>query len=486
MGERMIAKTLRSQVIPAFLAGTSRQPLRLQGELAALAADDPAGAALKALSLAGQALRFERPPAPPSFAVEEPVPDHRPILPNHLRRALLRLLGNKRPSDDLALALAWAFGRFKVRPHPFDLPRIDAFVRAHAEHLGPAAQQWAAQQTDSPAEPRGYFDGDDLDETNWTKSTPARRARFIADLRRKDAAAARALVEPVFAQESADDRVRLLTALETGLSPADQPFFESLAKDRAPRVRSLAQRLLARITGHSGDHPALAACLERIRRSTTGLLRKRTALALELPATVKEHEAKGWIRSTFSEVSCEELARALQLTETEMIDAAEKDANLSLAFAIMATQDRRFDLLEQLTAAQLADAWEQLSLCGPLDLEVMTAGERQRWAAILIRPCGAKPPAQQFAWSWLHRALEGPAPDLLVESVLRSPGWLYKLLEEGKAGAEWLELLAAICPPSPRPRLRSLLGMLDPSLTLTALPLLDIVETIEKVGHHEQ
>jgi hypothetical protein len=482
----MIAKTLKSKIYPALLAGTARQQLSFSGDLAELASEDVLDATLNALSLTGQALRFERPLPPANFAVEAIVGDKRPLIADSMRRPLLRLLKDRRPSDDLALALAWAFGRCKLRPHPFDLPKIDAFVRSHAEHLGLTAQHWAQQRDTAAHEPQGYFDADDLDETIWTKAPPARRARFIAERRRQDETAARTLVESVWEQETAETRVRLLAALETGLNTGDRTFLEGLAKDRAPRVRALAQRFLARISGHGGEHPALRACLERISRSTTGLLKKRPALTLELPATVKEHETKAWIRETFAEVGCEELAGALQLTETQLVEAAEKDAKLSLALALMATQDRHFDLLAQLTGGQLDGAWEQLSQCGAADLSMMSNEERLRWAGILIHPYKGNPPASYPAWSWLHRSLEGPAPELLIESVLRSPRWLSQLLEENKLGAEWMEMLVAVSPSTHWGRLRALIAPLDPELTRTALPLLDILDSMEKVGHHEQ
>ena len=73
-----------------------------------------------------------------------------------------------------------------------------------------------------------------------------------------------------------------------------------------------------------------------------------------------------------------------------------------------------------------------------------------------------------------------------MEPILRSTDWLTGLIEEQKAGPEWMELLAAICPASLRPRLRTQLTSLDAPLILSALPLLDILDSLEKVGHHEQ
>ncbi len=48
-----------------------------------------------------------------------------------------------------------------------------------------------------------------------------------------------------------------------------------------------------------------------------------------------------------------------------------------------------------------------------------------------------------------------------------------------------MELLAAVCPATHRNRLRDRFKDVDPTLTLTALPLLDILDSLEKAGHHE-
>jgi len=242
----------------------------------------------------------------------------------------------------------------------------------------------------------------------------------------------------------------------------------------------LAQRLLARVPGNTTDHPALRACMERIHRSETGLLRKRGVLTLELPATVKEHTVRNWIRETFAEVAFEELGRGLGVSEFEIIEAAGNDQNLLLGLAVMATQDRRLDLLEEIVRKHLTDAWEQMSLTGPIDLLDWTPEERIQWAEILVRPYGAKPPLLYAAWSWFHRALKGPAPEGLMAGVVRSPSWLNELQQKGKPGPEWMEILTACCPRSQRDRLRAQLAVVDSSLTVTALPLMDILDTMEK------
>src|SRR5262249_43421849 len=105
------------------------------------------------------------------------------------------------------------------RPHPFDLPLIDAFVRSNAEKLGPTAQHWADRQKPDAAT-QSYFDPELLDESNWTQATPSRRVAYLEQRRRDDANAARALVELTWSQEDADVRFRLLQVFHTGLSTA--------------------------------------------------------------------------------------------------------------------------------------------------------------------------------------------------------------------------------------------------------------------------
>ena len=72
-----------------------------------------------------------------------------------------------------------------------------------------------------------------------------------------------------------------------------------------------------------------------------------------------------------------------------------------------------------------------------------------------------------------------------MEPILRSSRWLADLQNEKKLGPERLELLAVLCPRSLRGQLRTLMAPLEASLTLTASPLLDILDSLEEVGQHE-
>jgi uncharacterized protein DUF5691 len=206
---------------------------------------------------------------------------------------LIRLLTSKNATEHPARPLARAFDRLSLRPHPFDLPLIDAFVRSNAEKLGPIAQHWADRQKPE-AQTQSYFDPELLDESNWMQTALSRRVACLEARRRDDANTARALVESTWAQEEADARFLLLQVFQTGLSMSDQSFLSTLEEDRAPRVRALAAIFLARL-GASSEDPASAACLERIKQIQSGLLRKRTTLQIELPANVKDQAASRWL-----------------------------------------------------------------------------------------------------------------------------------------------------------------------------------------------
>lgn len=473
----MNSNMLHAKVLPALLGGTSRHPL--PGELIH-SSNRSSDCSLTMLSLTGQALRFERPSPPGSFIVEPEIKDDRKIIADPLRRPMVRLLTAKNATEHPSRALARAFDRLRLRPHPFDLPLIDAFVRSNAEKLGPTAQHWAdRQKADSGTQ--SYFDPELVNDSNWVQASLSRRATYLEQRRREDADAARALVESAWAQEDADARFRLLQAFQTGLSAADQLFLSTLEKDRAPRVRALAERFLARL-GAGTQNPALAACLERIKQKQSGLLRKRAALQLELPANVEDQAASRWILQTFTDVALTELAGAFKITEKELIASAGKDDGLLLALALMATNERSLDLLE-LVVANLPNAWERL-LEGGLDtLGTMMESERQRWEEIIVHPYRKDLPTTWFLWDWLHRITDTEASPSLM-SMLLDAKLLIKVPEQERGSPNWLEMMAAICPAAQRQELRKQLAEFDQAQTIIPFALLDILNGMENNRTH--
>ena len=473
----MNPSSLHAKVMPSLMGGTSRHPLPNDLIRASVSSS---GGALEMLSLMGQALRFERPSTPDSFLVEPEIKDDRKILADGLRRPLIRLLTAKNATDHPASALARAFDRLRLRPHPFDLPLIDGFIRSNAEKLGPTSQHWADRQKPE-AQTQSYFDAELLDETNWAQARLSRRVAYLEQRRSDHPDAARAMLASSWAQEDADARFRLLQTLQTRLSKADEPFLRTLEKDRAPRVRTLAARFLARV-GAGVENPALRACMERIKQSKSGLLRKHVTLELELPANVKDQTASRWVLQTFTDVSFGELAGAFQLADKELIEASAKDEPLLLALALMATSERRLDLLEAVVA-HFANAWERMFEAGLDTLNTMTEPERHRWQGILVQPYRKDLPTIYALWDWLHRITDTTAAPSVMFVVLQSK-LLMKVPERERGAAPWLEVVAAICPAAQRPELREQLSDFDQSLTVAPLALLEILDGMENARTH--
>lgn len=162
--------------------------------------------------------------------------DTRPLVPEDLRPSILRLVTGKGnpPDDTAASALTRGLERSGLRLHPFDVPRLKAFVGKNAETLGFLGDEVARQED---AGESAWAGSQTLDASNWMLATPARKAAYIAELRASDTAKARELVEAQLPLEKADVRLRLVHALATGLGPDDRPFLESLAGDRASTVK---------------------------------------------------------------------------------------------------------------------------------------------------------------------------------------------------------------------------------------------------------
>lgn len=471
----MNAQELRSRVVPALLSGTRHDT----ADQLLTIGPDREHRVLNALSLGGQMLHFSRPPVPKEFAVESWPRDGRRMVPDRMRSKIMRLLD--RCTDDTARALALMLEKQKLRPHPFDLPRLEGFVRKYADLLGATAQYWTQRDAHALQPIRGYFDDDELTIETWTEASLRKRVKFLKDLRRQNPEAGRQLLEKSWATEIPESRVQLLSTLPVGLSADDKPFLESTQRDRAPRVRAVVRRLIATVSGQGTENAALAMCMERIQRSKTGLLKKRAALKLELPGTVKEHEADRWIQELFAELTLEEFARGCELTESELVQVAEKDNNLLFALALMASRAGGYALLREISD-EIPDAWGRMSGLNWEDSLLDDFEERQAWAAALIRPKKWLPEVPFPAWSWLHRQMEGPLPADIMNEIFSSAMWKERLNEEKKGSSfEIVQVMCALCPRALRGSLRAQLGLLELERKDKGMMLLDILDELESL-----
>src|SRR5215468_8466165 len=450
----------------SVMLGTGRAAAPLPQTFGGLIAPDDPKATLKALALLAQHARFRRSVGASPTSVESLFPDERAVVPEAARALLLALFAGKGGdlSDAVPLALADAMERKRLRLHPFDLPRLDDFVNMHADELGASAVAWT-QRHAAATSPDAYSFVEVIDETNWTHGRPAQRAAFIRGLRATDATRARALVEGVFASEQAPVRLVLVKALAENLSSADQPFLEGLAKDRAPTVREAAESLLARLPGSQPAAKRLEECLSRINRASTGMLRRRTVLQLDYPATVKEWQREAWAISTFGTISLDAFAKGLELSIDEVVAAAVDDQMLSTVLAVQASQARRYDLLTRLVRERAANAW--IAMVQSDDVEIV---DPAAWSAAAIQP---------DLWTEmfgdplirLYAKLRMPLPAPTAERLLASKAWRDVLgkAEQDMPAPIMFSTIVTLVPPSLRGALRMELAALSTEFNVRAL-----------------
>ncbi|SDP87942.1 hypothetical protein SAMN05428967_4032 [Phyllobacterium sp. YR620] len=467
----MNVSSLTDVIVPRLLSG-AKDGLPL----------DAAGVsdALQALALAGQAMRFERPLSPEQFDAGIPVVDHATIVPDAARKLLLRLLTPKnQASSRLTAAIVRKLTERRLRLHPFDLPKLETMVRAYAEHLG--AEALAFSQREVPVtQQQNYFAPDSLHDSNWMHATPAVKAGYIQERRKSDPEAARGLVTTAWQAESAESRVRLLEALRENLSEADAPFLKGLDKDRAPRVRDLAARLLVRLPAFEGDDPPLRAALECIKVTKSGILFKKKSLTLELPATVRENTVMAWLNETFGPVGLDKLANALSLSVEAMVAAAKQD-ELLVAFLLMATQDKRLDIVKLISDGHLHASWEPFMRLEADLLAQYPPEMRQVWAAYIFRPDRWTNDTARWIIGQLARFLGGEATQALFSDLLRSKQWQSFGNEKTYLDADIAASMAIMCPAPMRSLLRTQLAAFDPAECGNAILFLDLMDKLETI-----
>jgi len=481
-----------------FLLGTARDPAPAGAALPNFVSQKVAVSELTALALLGQRLRFRRHRPPPRGA-QPPIVDSRKIVPDAARPLMRRLAGGMGgwASDVAALAMADTCQRRRLRPHPFDVPRLAGFVRRHGYSLGAYAAAWSERGKPGKNPADDYCDGENnFDSSNWTSARPAARAEFIAAMRRREPDRARELVAASFAFDAAPVRVRLLAALAAGLSPADATFLESLAHDRASTVRERALELLKYIPGNAAAEGLIRDLVARTSATTAGLLRRRLTLKLELPANLQTVSHAGWSAEAvrrwaadrYAGVGLDAMAAAFGLPVTDMVAAAADATPLLALFARQASMERRFDVLARIVREHAADAW--LDAIGRDGDAAEDAGRNaaaawddatiEQWCAAAIAPglWTTLPPVSDL--ERLYRFLRRPLPLEQARELLQSPAFATLAHpDRSPTGVGPLCLaLAALTPPPLRSPLRGAFAGLVATETPPLQPALQLLDCL--------
>lgn len=170
--------------------------------------------------------------------------------------------------------------------------------------------EWMANQHHSASN----LQSEPLTKENWDDFFPMQRLALLRALRRSNAAEARELIAACAHKEAADKRLNIIEVLGINLHSDDQPYLESLINDRAKKIVTLSQQLLARLGVGSAKvegveqsqlAPELAQWFE-VKKS--GLLIKKIEV---VPALLKSKKQQALRSEWLQVVSLSAFAQAL-------------------------------------------------------------------------------------------------------------------------------------------------------------------------------
>jgi len=234
---------------------------------------DPVGLLDRSAALAVVRRAGVRPVTVPRPA-PAPAPESSPLVGDAPAQRLVMLLeggAGFEPAIRNALVEEWLE---LVRDHgqrvpPELLPALLDHGRAHGPLrpllavVGGARVHWLARQNSEWT----YFTRqieETADPSAWEAGSPAQRRGYLAGLRRRDPAAARALLSDEWASLDANERADLLRTLSIGLGPDDEPLLETALDDRRKEVRTVAADLLTVLPGSAYWDRAIARARQHL------------------------------------------------------------------------------------------------------------------------------------------------------------------------------------------------------------------------------
>jgi hypothetical protein len=233
-----------------------------------------------------------------------------PILPEPLRPQARRLMATQK-------------GRSPVERHFIDFLVARGYVLHPADWMPSPRDDWAPDAyapwldwirgEEKPFPPPAFT----LDA--YERWSPAMRRAALTALRASDPGAARAIIAAKASSEPAERRVGLIEILEAALSDQDAEFLEAQANDRSDRVQALARLYLARL-GRRAEADALTRELaDRLEVRSNEAPDSRRQLTIDALKSAAQNARR---RDLFKLVSLAGLARALGLTEEEIVATA--------------------------------------------------------------------------------------------------------------------------------------------------------------------
>ncbi|MBR0847326.1 hypothetical protein JQ543_06185 [Bradyrhizobium diazoefficiens] len=376
--------------------------------------DDPAEAELRLLALSGQFLGIAVTAEPAmSLRVLPDIPKLAlPTLPEALRPLARRILAPKKMAQAELVHFLAARG-WTTHPADWmpsggddDVPEIYAPWCDWAEI---AASGSAARQRPNEV----------LTADTWDDFWPTMRKAALASLRRRDPAAARAVLEAKLGNENAETRLRLLALLAERLSDDDIAFLEGIAaNDRAPKVKTLASSLLARLGRGSAIDAEAAELAGFFPVETKGIFRRTQMIEAERLKTPAQWQRR---RALFARADLASFSGALGMTPDALIGCwswnADPEADTALVGLIVASGTDS-------EVAQVADLVDGPNATGLLMVLAPRLGPaaRAKFAVTALNAQGIRfEPAQAMAGpaARLDDPLSAPAGKTLLAALRR-------------------------------------------------------------------
>jgi hypothetical protein len=362
----------------AWMTGRSAREQCPPDWMDAVADADP-DCALAALAGHASAVLFR--PVPSALIEPRPLLPRlaRPTVPDAVRPRLRRLLGAQKGAAQKAAA--------SLERPVVDLVTARGFALHPADWLPAARDDWAPDlyapwldwvRGESMPVPAPPFGPETYEQYPW-----AMRRGALVTLRRADPAAARAIIAARLAAEPAERRLKLLELLEVNLAPDDGDLLESATADRSDRVPALARTFLARL-GRAADAEADAAELAAmVEVETRGLLRRRRRLSAGAAKNAAQATRR---RELFKTVSLAGLARALGLSELQLVEATPAGADDGIAeFVQMVAATGADAAVRALLQEMLEDDGFPLVQARPLAPRLTPAERRTALPGIIAR-----------------------------------------------------------------------------------------------------
>ncbi len=407
-------------------AGALRHSLSLGLAVSAPKSSHPPVLAQLALLAAWQ--RCERPVAPDFASVPAAADTHLRYPDIACRGQLARLatMTKKDASSRLLPAALDAIRAAGLALHPFDYARLEDIIARHAERVDSGARAWLQTVRPEKELPEALYDGPAVDESNVAQAGKRQKIAYVAALRVANPAAGRGLVERLFPDEPAANRLELAAVLASHLSGEDRPFLESLASDRAQTVRDKANELLGLLPGTDAFAKRMARLKEDIEIKSEGLLRRRKVLAYKPPANVRPHEVAGAQAALIAGLSLDGIASAFGETADSLITIAAaslKAGPLAYLLFLKAAEEGNLRLVESHPDLMNGDEGTKAVALLQAGLPHLTGPERDRLILFALPVNLWKSLPHGYMFDLIGDAIGGPLPAAVAQPLVASNLW---------------------------------------------------------------